>query len=286
MVMELVPFCLGNLLTKARPDFIGWHVNFRDQPAYQLFFFKQLLKIIHHVHTKHATISWAHRDIKPMNILVDSRGYPKLIDWGIACPLTTTRNTPNFMSVWYCAPEVIHGGVYSHNVDIWSLGCVFAEILLGRPIFPVQDYDTLFQKIANASETPLPFERAPQPEDGKQRSIRTMLEEAKIDPGIVNLVTKMLEPDPTKRPSAGMLLTESCMVQAPLVPPRGFKIDPFFGSYSPFAPVRREVHHHHRHHPYQQQPRGERRSSSSSSSSRDRDRGSQPRHHRGYHHHH
>ncbi|KAA6395496.1 MAG: putative Dual specificity protein kinase YAK1 [Streblomastix strix] len=77
-----------------------------------------------------------HSDLKPENILVN-RTFPqvKLIDFGSAAYIGRTIYT-YIQSRYYRAPEVLVGTQYSVHIDIWSLGCIAAELFLGRPIFP------------------------------------------------------------------------------------------------------------------------------------------------------
>ncbi|SCW03203.1 LAFE_0G05270g1_1 [Lachancea fermentati] len=78
-----------------------------------------------------------HCDLKPENILLVSLDRPdlKVIDFGSACDETRTIYT-YIQSRFYRAPEVILGIPYSTSIDMWSLGCIIAELFLGIPIFP------------------------------------------------------------------------------------------------------------------------------------------------------
>ncbi|KAI4461075.1 protein kinase related [Holotrichia oblita] len=78
-----------------------------------------------------------HRDLKPQNILLDSSNCAKLCDFGFARNmstgthvLTSIKGTPLYM-----APELIEEQPYDHNVDLWSLGCIIYELLVGKPPF-------------------------------------------------------------------------------------------------------------------------------------------------------
>ncbi|XP_045112192.1 serine/threonine-protein kinase fused-like [Portunus trituberculatus] len=78
-----------------------------------------------------------HRDIKPQNILLSSTGEAKLCDFGFSRKmgintyvLTSVKGTPLYM-----APELIEEKPYDHNADLWSLGCILYELLVGKPPF-------------------------------------------------------------------------------------------------------------------------------------------------------
>ena len=80
-----------------------------------------------------------HRDIKPQNILVDARSHVvKICDFGSAKKLVQGEaNVAYICSRYYRAPELIFGSTdYSCVIDVWSLGCVMAELVLGQPVFP------------------------------------------------------------------------------------------------------------------------------------------------------
>lgn len=80
-----------------------------------------------------------HRDIKPQNILVDARSHTvKICDFGSAKKLVQGEaNVAYICSRYYRAPELIFGATdYSCVIDVWSLGCVMAELILGQPMFP------------------------------------------------------------------------------------------------------------------------------------------------------
>lgn len=82
-----------------------------------------------------------HRDLKPANILLNSDCFVKLCDFGLVrsvakfddhCPVLTEYVATR----WYRAPEILLGSNdYTKGVDMWSLGCMIAEVILGKPIF-------------------------------------------------------------------------------------------------------------------------------------------------------
>lgn len=79
-----------------------------------------------------------HRDIKPSNILIDSFGVVKIADFG-QCRVVDPSfiYTHDVGTKWYKAPEILYGNKkYNEKVDLWSVGCILAELLDGCPIFP------------------------------------------------------------------------------------------------------------------------------------------------------
>ncbi|XP_070549451.1 glycogen synthase kinase-3 beta-like [Ptychodera flava] len=95
----------------------------------------QLFRSLAYIHS----LGICHRDIKPQNLLLDPESAVlKLCDFGSAKLLV--RGEPNvsyICSRYYRAPELIFGATdYTSNIDVWSAGCVLAELLLGQPIFP------------------------------------------------------------------------------------------------------------------------------------------------------
>ncbi|CDZ96841.1 pkinase-domain-containing protein [Phaffia rhodozyma] len=95
----------------------------------------QLFRSLAYIHS----VGICHRDIKPQNLLIHpTTGVLKLIDFGSAKILVAGEpNVSYICSRYYRAPELIFGATnYSTNIDIWSTGCVMAELMLGQPLFP------------------------------------------------------------------------------------------------------------------------------------------------------
>ncbi|NXU55463.1 MK15 kinase, partial [Turnix velox] len=100
----------------------------------------QILKATKFIHSGNVI----HRDQKPSNILLDSDCFVKLCDFGLARSLSQTkedeRNPPltDYVATrWYRAPEILLASPsYTKGVDMWSIGCILGELLLGKPLFP------------------------------------------------------------------------------------------------------------------------------------------------------
>lgn len=104
----------------------------------------QLLRSIGYCHSNNII----HRDIKPENLLLSKHGILKLCDFGFARPLggPGARYTDYVATRWYRSPELLVGDTqYGRGVDVWAIGCMFAEIHTGLPLFPGEsDIDQLF----------------------------------------------------------------------------------------------------------------------------------------------
>lgn len=91
---------------------------------------------LHHIHLH----NWIHRDVKPENIMFDGRGRPKLIDFGIAFPITSERCLCNLRTgtEQYFSPEILvyPTNFHSYETDYWSLGIVMYEMLFFRRPYP------------------------------------------------------------------------------------------------------------------------------------------------------
>ncbi|PXF49394.1 Cyclin-dependent kinase 1 [Gracilariopsis chorda] len=100
-----------------------------------------------------------HRDLKPQNLLIDRHGMLKLADFGLARAfgIPVRHYTHEVVTLWYRAPEILLGArKYSTPVDIWSIGCIFAEMVMKTPLFPGDSEIDQLHKIFNALGTPTP----------------------------------------------------------------------------------------------------------------------------------
>jgi len=171
-------------------------------------YLQQLIKGIAHCHS-HRVL---HRDLKPQNLLIDKKGVLKLADFGLArafgVPVRTY--THEVVTLWYRAPEILLGGKqYSTPVDVWSIGCIFAEMVTRSPLFPGDsEIDQLFRIFRclgtpneemwpNVGQFPDYKTTFPQWSPVPLKTVVEGLDELGLD-----LLSKMLIYEPSKRISA------------------------------------------------------------------------------------
>jgi glycogen synthase kinase 3 beta len=167
----------------------------------------QLFRSLAYIHSQ----GICHRDIKPQNLLLDpSTGVLKLCDFGSAKILVPNEpNVSYICSRYYRAPELIFGATnYTTKIDVWSTGCVMAELMLGQPLFPGESGIDQLVEIIKVLGTPT------------RDQIRTMnpnyMEHKfpqikphpfnkvfrKASPDAIDLISRLLEYTPTQRLSA------------------------------------------------------------------------------------
>lgn len=129
LVLEYIPetvYSVNKYFTKRKE-----HMPIQSVKIYTY----QMCRALAHIHG----MGICHRDIKPHNLLVDPlRHVLKLCDFGSAKAFVKGEpNVAYICSRFYRAPELIFGSTdYTTAIDVWSGGCVFAELLIGSPIFP------------------------------------------------------------------------------------------------------------------------------------------------------
>jgi len=165
----------------------------------------QLFRSLAYIHSN----GICHRDIKPQNLLLDpDSGVLKLCDFGSAKHLV--RGEPNvsyICSRYYRAPELIFGATdYTTNIDVWSAGCVFAELMLGQPIFPGDSGVDQLVEIIKVLGTPTREqikEMNPNYTEFKFPQIKAhpwpKVFRARTSPEAIDLVSRLLEYTPSAR---------------------------------------------------------------------------------------
>ncbi|XP_061031996.1 cyclin-dependent kinase 3 isoform X1 [Eubalaena glacialis] len=168
----------------------------------------QLLQGVNFCHS-HRVI---HRDLKPQNLLINELGAIKLADFGLArafgVPLRTY--THEVVTLWYRAPEILLGSrFYSTAVDVWSIGCIFAEMVTRKALFPgdseIDQLFRIFRTLGTPSEAMWPgVTQLPDYKGSFPKWTRKGLEEIvpHLEPEGRDLLMQLLQYDPSRRISA------------------------------------------------------------------------------------
>lgn len=121
----------------------------------------QMLKCLKYIHSA----KLVHRDLKPSNVLIDARCHVQIADFGLArCvgdegalnDAAGEHSLTDYVATrWYRAPEILLGSkLYTRGVDMWSLGCIFGELLTGRPTFPGASTMNQLDRIIELTDKP------------------------------------------------------------------------------------------------------------------------------------
>lgn len=166
-----------------------------------------------------------HRDLKPQNLLINREGVLKLADFGLARAfgIPVKNLTHEVVTLWYRAPDILMGSKdYNTSVDIWSVGCIFAEIVTKKPLFRGKDEMDQLNKIFKIRGTPTPDEWPGIQELPGYKPDFPMYEKDNIAyhlPGLdadgIDLLEKMLVHDPSKRISAKEALKHPYLKDVP-----------------------------------------------------------------------
>ncbi|XP_019409296.1 PREDICTED: mitogen-activated protein kinase 15 isoform X2 [Crocodylus porosus] len=176
----------------------------------------QLLKATKFIHSGNVI----HRDQKPSNILLDTDCFVKLCDFGLArslCQLHEDQGNPTLTEYvatrWYRAPEILLSShSYTKGVDMWSIGCILGEMLLGKPLFPGTSTVNQIEKILSVIPAPSPEDILAMQSDyrasvinricSRQRVTFEELLPSSTPPLALDLLKKLLVFNPDKRLTA------------------------------------------------------------------------------------
>uniref|UniRef100_A0A8C1M0K4 mitogen-activated protein kinase n=1 Tax=Cyprinus carpio TaxID=7962 RepID=A0A8C1M0K4_CYPCA len=196
LVMPFMGTDLGKLMKMERLS--------EDRVQYLVY---QILRGLKYIHAA----GIIHRDLKPGNLAINEECELKILDFGLARQ-ADSEMTGYVVTRWYRAPEVILSWMhYTQTVDIWSVGCIMAEMLLGKPLFKGNDHLDQLMEIMKITGTPTKeFTAKLQSEDArnyiaklpklKKKDLRTLL--PNVNPQAIHVLESMLLLDPESRITA------------------------------------------------------------------------------------
>ncbi|TRM62400.1 kinase-like domain-containing protein [Schizophyllum amplum] len=160
-----------------------------------------------------------HRDLKPQNLLINAKGELKLGDFGLArafgVPVNTFSN--EVVTLWYRAPDVLLGSrTYSTSIDVWSCGCIFAEMIQGVPLFRGRDNQDQLLHIMRIIGTPSMEQLQKMQKDSPEITLKTFPRYPKLpfqqfvpkaSADAIDLLERLLKFDPAERITAADALS-------------------------------------------------------------------------------
>eukprot|EP00760_Papus_ankaliazontas_P040036 PhM_4_TR9833/c1_g1_i1/m.13435 len=181
--------------------------------AHIQFFLYQALRALKVIHTAGVI----HRDITPANILVNTNCDLKICDFGLAKEEAENEDMTDYVTMrWYRAPElVMEHRHYDAQVDVWGVGCILAELLGSKPLFPGKDRVNQLDKILDITGTPCEEDIASLGSTAAQKYVRKKGVRPPVNfaekfpqanPLALDLLVKLLQFHPAKRISVDAAL--------------------------------------------------------------------------------
>ncbi|KAL7137653.1 hypothetical protein ABFS83_10G108000 [Erythranthe nasuta] len=215
LVFEYMEHDLAGLLASPRVKF--------TEPQIKCYA-RQMFLGLEHCHSRGVL----HRDIKGSNLLVDNNGILKIGDFGLATSFDANNRkqplTSHVVTLWYRAPELLLGEThYGVAVDMWSAGCILAELFAGKPIMPgtteVEQMHKIFKLCGSPTEEYWRKTKLPHTGSFKSQRVykRRVADAFKDFPSsALNLVQVLLSIDPELRGSASSALKSQFFTSDPL----------------------------------------------------------------------
>ncbi|PIA32070.1 hypothetical protein AQUCO_04600022v1 [Aquilegia coerulea] len=176
------------------------------------YFLYQILCGLKYIHSANII----HRDLKPSNLLLKANCDLKICDFGLARP--TSENdfmTEYVVTRWYRAPELLlNSAEYTAAIDVWSVGCIFMEMINRKALFPGKDHVHQMRLLTELLGTPRESELGFVRNESARRYIKQLQQRPRmslarvfphVHPEAIDLVEKMLTFDPTKRITGRLL---------------------------------------------------------------------------------
>ncbi|CAI0396943.1 unnamed protein product [Linum tenue] len=169
------------------------------------YFLYQILRGLKYIHSANVL----HRDLKPSNLLLNANCDLKICDFGLARVTSETDfMTEYVVTRWYRAPELLlNSSDYTAAIDVWSVGCIFMELMDRKPMFPGRDHVHQLRLLMELIGTPTEAELGFLNENAKRYIRQLPLYRRQsftekfptVHPSAIDLVKKMLTFDPRQR---------------------------------------------------------------------------------------
>ncbi|GAB2285134.1 Mitogen-activated protein kinase 1 [Dionaea muscipula] len=170
------------------------------------YFLYQILRGLKYIHSANVI----HRDLKPSNLLLNANCDLKICDFGLARPTSENEHMTEYVVTrWYRAPELLlNSSDYTAAIDVWSVGCIFMELMNRRPLFPGRDHVNQMRLLTELLGTPTESDLAFLKNEDARRFIQQLPTNPRqplaavfphISPLAIDLVERMLTFDPTRR---------------------------------------------------------------------------------------